>query len=72
MFHEDLQISFFRTLGSANIADIICVMKDPTINTYCILVSVLYIILRRMKYKGHSFLQYIMGRGAEILYSNTL
>ncbi|XP_048772912.1 uncharacterized protein LOC125678468 isoform X2 [Ostrea edulis] len=37
LFHEDLQISFFRTLGSANIADIICVLVDPTINTYCIL-----------------------------------
>lgn len=38
MFHEDLQISFFRTLGSANIADVICVLVDPAINTYCILV----------------------------------
>lgn len=37
MFHEDLQISFFRTLGSANIADVICVLVDPAINTYCIL-----------------------------------
>lgn len=37
IFHEDLQISFFRTLGSANIADVICVLVDPSINTFCIL-----------------------------------
>ncbi|XP_062590426.1 pleckstrin homology domain-containing family M member 2-like [Saccostrea cucullata] len=37
LFHEDLQISFFRTLGSANIADIVCVLIDPAVNTYCIL-----------------------------------
>ncbi|XP_061197272.1 pleckstrin homology domain-containing family M member 2-like [Saccostrea echinata] len=37
LFHEDLQISFFRTLGSANIADIVCLLVDPALNTYCIL-----------------------------------
>ncbi|XP_033763977.1 pleckstrin homology domain-containing family M member 2-like [Pecten maximus] len=37
MCHEDIQTSFFRTLGSANLLDITNVLTDPSVNSYCIL-----------------------------------
>ncbi|XP_069115023.1 pleckstrin homology domain-containing family M member 2-like [Argopecten irradians] len=37
MCHEDVQTSFLRTLGSANLLDITNVLTDPSVNNYCIL-----------------------------------
>ena len=39
MCHEDLQSSFYRTLGSASIVDITSILQDPVVKTYCVLVS---------------------------------
>ncbi|CAG2221516.1 PLEKHM2 [Mytilus edulis] len=38
MCHEDLQSSFYRTLGSANVIDVTSVLEDPNVKTYCVLV----------------------------------
>ncbi|ESO89963.1 hypothetical protein LOTGIDRAFT_124124, partial [Lottia gigantea] len=37
MCHEDVQTSFFRTLGSANIEDVTGIILDPEDTTYCLL-----------------------------------
>ncbi|XP_060083920.1 pleckstrin homology domain-containing family M member 2-like [Ylistrum balloti] len=37
MCHEDVQTSFFRTLGSANLLDITNVLTDPAVSSYCVL-----------------------------------
>ncbi|OWF41230.1 pleckstrin homology domain-containing family M member 2-like [Mizuhopecten yessoensis] len=37
MCHEDVQTSFFRTLGSANLLDITNVLTDPAVSNYCVL-----------------------------------
>lgn len=39
MCHEDVQTSFFRTLGSANVVDVTAITEDPFVKTYCVLVS---------------------------------
>ncbi|XP_063409233.1 pleckstrin homology domain-containing family M member 2-like isoform X1 [Mytilus trossulus] len=38
MCHEDLQSSFYRTLGSANVIDVTSVLEDPNVKTYLVLV----------------------------------
>lgn len=40
MCHEDLQSSFYRTLGSANVIDVTSVLEDPNVKTYCVLVCI--------------------------------
>ena len=38
MCHEDLQSSFYRTLGSASVVDITSILQDPVVKMYCVLV----------------------------------
>ena len=44
MCHEDVETSFVRTLGSANLVDITAVLNDELCNTYIVLVSCFVLI----------------------------
>ena len=43
MCHEDVETSFVRTLGSANLVDITAVLNDELCYTYIVLVSCCFV-----------------------------